>query len=62
MQSIGSLNILNGDRENRKLLSKLPDWLVTPWVRIATQHTEETNAFPPFKTFMDFIVKEGLAS
>ena len=31
MQSIGSLNILNDDRENRRLLAKLPDWLVTRW-------------------------------
>lgn len=59
MQSIGSLNILNDDRENKKLLSKLPDWLVTRLGRISTQHNEETNAFPPFKTFMDFIVKEA---
>lgn len=59
MQSIGSLNILNDERENRRLLSKLPDWLVTRWGRIATQYKEERMEFPPFKNFMDFIVKEA---
>ncbi|XP_062610192.1 uncharacterized protein LOC134271972 [Saccostrea cucullata] len=59
MQSIGSLNILNDDRENRRLLSKLPDWLVTRWGRIATQYREERMEFPPFKNFMEFIVKEA---
>lgn len=29
MQSIGSLGILNDERENRKMLCKLPDWVIT---------------------------------
>ena len=28
---MNSLNILNDDRENRKILAKLPDYLVTRW-------------------------------
>ncbi len=29
MQTIGSLSVLNDDRENRKLLTKLPDWMIS---------------------------------
>ena len=35
MQSIPSLSILNDDFEHRRILGKLPDWLVTRWSRLA---------------------------
>ena len=35
MQSITSLSILNDDFEHRRILGKLPDWLVTRWSRLA---------------------------
>ena len=58
-QSIGHLDVLNDDRQNKKLLQKLPDWLVTRWCRIVANHREEKKKFPEFKVFVDFIVKEA---
>ena len=59
MDSIGTLKCLNDDRENRKFLSKLPDWIVTRWSRIAYQWQEEKKEFPCFKVFADFLSKEA---
>lgn len=59
MESIGTLNMLNDDRENRKLLTKLPDWIVTRWGRIVVKHKEEQKQFPPFKIFVEFISQEA---
>ena len=58
-ESIGHLNILNDEMQNRRLLIKLPDWLVTRWGRIVASHKEEKKNFPQFKIFVDFIVKEA---
>lgn len=58
-QSIGHLDVLNDDRQNKKMLQKLPDWLVTRWGRIVASHKEEKRKFPEFKVFVDFIVKEA---
>ena len=59
MQTTESLNKLNDSRENRKLLCKLPDWLVTRWSRIVAEWTQKMRSFPPFKEFMNFVVKEA---
>ena len=59
MASVGSLGTLDDERENRKLLAKLPDWLVSRWNRIAVQWREEKKASPPFKEFMLFMTKEA---
>ena len=60
MSSIGTLNCLNDDRENRRFLSKLPDWIVTRWARITYQWKEDHKGdFPPFRSFVDFISKEA---
>ena len=59
MQTIGSLSILNDDRENRKLLTKLPDWIISRWGRIVSHWREEKNVFPPFREFANFLSKEA---
>lgn len=59
MRSIRSLSVLNDDRENRKLLPKLPAWLVTRWNRTVVQWKEEKSLFPPFEEFVKFVVKEA---
>ena len=41
MQAIENLNILNDYTENQKLLTKLPDWLVSRWNREATSRMKE---------------------
>ena len=59
MQTIKSLSILNDDRENRKLLTKLPDWIVARWGRNATHWKETKGEYPPFKNFAEFIAQEA---
>lgn len=58
MRSIGNLDVLNDSRENQKMLSRLPDWLVVRWGRIVVQKKEVSYQYPPFKDFMEFISKE----
>ena len=41
MQSIPSFSILNDDFEHRRILGKLPDWLVTRWSRLALSWREK---------------------
>ena len=59
MQITGSLSILNDSRENRKILAKLPDWLVSRWGRIAAASKENGRGFPPFSEFRAFMVNES---
>ncbi len=33
MENIGHLAVLNDEREHRKILAKLPDWLINRWAR-----------------------------
>ncbi|XP_071836853.1 uncharacterized protein [Apostichopus japonicus] len=49
------LSFLNDSWENRKLLDKLPDWLVKRWGRVLS----EWDDFPPFGKFRQFIAKEA---
>ena len=59
MQTISSLSVLNDDRENRKLLTKLPDWMVSRWGRVVSRWKEERLQFPPYCEFVDFVAKEA---
>ncbi|XP_063448067.1 uncharacterized protein LOC134727615 [Mytilus trossulus] len=60
MKTMGTLNALNDNRENRKLLSKLPDWVVTRWSRIVAKHKDDKREFPSFQMFVNFIEKEAI--
>lgn len=59
MQTISSLSVLDDDRENRKLLTKLPDWIVSRWGRVVSRWKEDKSQFPPFKEFVEFMTKEA---
>ena len=59
MTITGGLSILNDNRENRKMLSKLPDWLISRWARIVADWKERGMGFPPFSEFRKYIVKEA---
>ena len=59
MDSIKGLSCLDDDRENRKLLHKLPEWVVNRWNRIVVQYKEKEKQFPPFKEFMLFVEREA---
>ena len=40
MESILALKVLNDDRENAKLLTNLPDWMIPQWGRIVCKTKE----------------------
>ncbi|XP_064619532.1 uncharacterized protein LOC135482979 [Lineus longissimus] len=58
-KSIGSLRVLDDDRENRKLLMKLPDWLVKRWARIVADWRSKHGEYPPFRRFTEFVYQES---
>ena len=55
MQVIENLNVLNDYMENQKLLTKLPDWLISRWNRDVTSRMKEERKYPDFGTFTTFI-------
>ena len=59
MWSIGNLSVLNEERENRKMLGKLPEWAITKWAGIVDQHRQDKGEFPPFKAFVEYITKQA---
>lgn len=59
MQDVQGLNILNDNRENRKLLQKLPDWIVNRWARIVRQTYKHSGVYPTFSAFASFISEEA---
>lgn len=59
MQTTKSLSVLDDERENRKLLAKLPDWIVSRWGRTATKWKDTKKEYPPFKNFVEFIACEA---
>ena len=59
MESIPALKVLNDDRENAKLLTKLPDWMIPQWGRIVCETKERFGTFPTFEVFLKFVVKQA---
>jgi len=60
MQVIENLKVLNDYMENQKLLTKLPDWLVSRWNREATRKIKEEKKYPDFKTYFIVSCCEGV--
>jgi len=58
-QMIQGLNILNDYFENQKLLTKLPDWLISWWNRKANKYLRDEKTYPNFKTFVSSITAEA---
>ncbi len=58
MVHIKALKILNDYNENRKILSKLPEWLTVRWNRKVIEIEEEINQFPSFSQFVKFLTRE----
>ena len=59
MRLNGSLAVLDDDRENKRLLSKLPDWLIPKWAQLVANHKEKHQEFPKFETFVKFLERES---
>ncbi len=58
MVHIKALEILNDYNENRKILSKLPEWLTVRWNRKVIEIEEEIYQFPSFSQFVKFLTRE----
>ena len=54
-----SLQFLNDDSQNRNMCSKLPDWVVSRWMRVVYRSKELSGCFPPFIDFVSFLVRES---
>ncbi len=59
MPHVKGLEILNDCEENRKLVSKLPDWAAARWNRQVTQTLSATQDFPTFQEFSHFMSIEA---
>ena len=59
-KNVHHLHHLDDERENKKLMSKLPDWLVTRWGRTVVKWRQDRGSFPPFSVFADFINEEAV--
>ena len=59
MKKKDSLQVLNDSRENRKLLTKLPEWITLQWARIVSDWKEDEKQFPPFSMFIKIFAKEA---
>jgi transposase InsO family protein len=59
MSMVGSLSVLNDEREIRKLLIKLPDWFVSRWGRRSRDWKDMHDLPPPFSVFAEFLRKEA---
>lgn len=53
-----SLEILSDCRENKKMLAKLPEWVVRKWRTLVTEATKRGN-FPKFEEFVTFLSREA---
>jgi hypothetical protein len=54
-----SLRVLDDDTQNRVMLSKIPDWLVSRWARQVNKSREQTNMYPSFAEFVEFLSREA---
>ncbi|XP_071948982.1 uncharacterized protein [Antedon mediterranea] len=59
MREMKGLEVLNDSRENRKILQKLPDWLVNRWRRNAVSAMQIKGSYPTFNDFSTFLTTEA---
>ena len=50
--------MLHDCKENQKLTAKLSDWAVTHWSRKVSDHLDNTQEYPKFVDFVEFVEKE----
>ena len=59
MESLPELKILDDNRENKKMLQKVPEWVSRKWVRYVTTYQQKHSSFPKFSRFAAFLAKEA---
>ena len=57
--TLSGLRFLDDDRENHRMLSKLPDWLIPKWGSTVADTREKHKRFPLFSEFVSFVVKQS---
>ncbi|XP_067380798.1 uncharacterized protein [Channa argus] len=59
MPYVKGLQVLNDCEENQRMLQKLPDWLTSRWNRHVTKQLRQTEEYPDFKEFANFMAHEA---
>ena len=59
MSVVPGLQSLDSCHENQRIISRLPDWMVSRWNRLVFTAVKESNVYPPFSTFVNFVVEEA---
>ena len=57
-RSNSSLKVLDDDLQNRVMVGKLPDWIVSKWARVVHKAKNEFR-YPTFSEFVSFLVNES---
>jgi hypothetical protein len=57
-RSNSSLRVLDDDVQNREMLTKLPDWVVSKWAK-RVHKARQNFEFPKFSEFVAFMVEES---
>ncbi|XP_049318702.1 uncharacterized protein LOC125780534 [Astyanax mexicanus] len=59
MPHIKGLQVLNDCEENQRMLHKIPDWVTSRWNRHVTKCLRQTEEYPSFKEFAEFMAQEA---
>ena len=59
---VKGLSVLDDCKENQKMTSKLPDWVITRWSRMVSESLEQSTEYPTFEQFVVFVEKEARAA
>ena len=59
MPHIKGFQVLNDSEENQKMLQKLTDWITSRWNCHVTKQLRETDEYPEFKEFADFMARKA---
>ena len=59
MKFTPSLSILNDEHENKKIIKRLPEWLIVRWARLVTAWRDEHHSFPPFVQLASLVAREA---
>ena len=59
---VKGLSVLDDCKENQKMTSKLPDWVITRWSRRVSESLEQSTEYATFEQFVIFVEKEARAA
>ena len=59
MSVVPGLQSLDSCHENQRIISRLPDWMVSRWNRLVFTAVKESNIYPPLSRFVNFVVEEA---